>query len=155
MATTNKTRGTVRLPTDSLVYRIFVVGLFLILVFVVGEWYGSRTAEQDLVVVEVVVGPEPTPQEIITVVDGVGCVMAPNMIFDKNTGYTTITLVCDPDMLYQHLPAMVVNNDEQPLCVKLPRLLRLHITTMTEISVEDMQKIVDVNEKLVKELKDK
>ena len=112
MATTNKTRGTVRLPTDSLVYRIFVVGLFLILVFVVGEWYGSRTAEQDLVVVEVVVGPEPTPQEIITVVDGVGCVMAPNMIFDKNTGYTTITLVCDPDMLYQHLPAMVVNNDE-------------------------------------------
>lgn len=112
MTPTNKTRGTVSLPTDSLVYRICVVGMFLILVFVAGEWYGSRTAEKDLVVEEVVTADEPTPQEIITVVDGVGCVMAPNMIFDKNTGYTTITLVCDPDMLYQHLPAMEVNNGE-------------------------------------------
>lgn len=80
-----------------------------------GYLYGAYKAEQDLrltAVEEVVTADEPTPQEIITVVDGVGCVMAPNMIFDKNTGYTTITLVCDPDMLYQHLPAMEVNNDE-------------------------------------------
>ena len=84
-----------------------------------GYLYGAYKAGEhdkqlhaDLTATTEVIEPEPTPQEIITVVDGVGCVMAPNMIFDKNTGYTTITLVCDPDMLYQHLPAMEVNNDE-------------------------------------------
>ena len=52
--------------------------------------------------------PKPDVFQIDTVLDGEGCVLKPDMIFNKDTGYTTITLVCDTDILYQHLPAVEV-----------------------------------------------
>ena len=58
------------------------------------------------IIQEEIIEEETEPAVITTVVDGVGCVMSDKMIFDKHTGYTTITLVCDPDILYHYLPSI-------------------------------------------------
>ena len=70
---------------------------------------GSHTAEKELAAI--VVEEVEEVQEIITVVDGVGCVMEPDMTFAKDTGYVTVTLVCDTDFLYNHLPAVEVEDE--------------------------------------------
>lgn len=76
--------------------------------FLMGAYGGARVAEKEPVVAEEK-GPTEVPAEkpvITTVVDGVGCVMKDDMVFDKSTWYVTITLVCDVDILFQYLPAV-------------------------------------------------
>lgn len=58
----------------------------------------------------IIAAPEPVIevpelQPTIIEVDGVGCVMGPVIRFDTDTGYTLITLECDTELLYHHLPA--------------------------------------------------
>ena len=93
-----------------------LAGMVVIIAAVAGYGVGKATAEREFVPVppqEVVVEPVEEVQEIITVVDGVGCVMEPYMTFAKDTGYVTVTLVCDTDFLYNYLPAVEVEVEDE------------------------------------------
>ena len=83
-----------------LIYSILAV-VAVISMAAIGYRWLTREEPNPVVIEEVAPGPPP----IMIDVEGVGCVMKPEIRFDIRTGYTLITLEGDTDLLYHFLPA--------------------------------------------------
>ena len=94
-----------KIPTG---YKIFVIGILTIFVFIVGKWYGSRAAEQTI---DIELPVEEVVPQVIIKVDNVGCVIAeaPTLTYYVQTDTVRVSIECDSDILFNYLPATIIH----------------------------------------------